>query len=190
MRDDCKMSFRKLKRISIHGNSPKNLILRQQFAINMVQQSLAGKVLLCIDETWLGMSDFRKMKWRVKGSTNSVPSIQLVPRISMIVGVDTLGNIYLSLTQSNSNSQIMDIFFRYLDQRLEKERKKWKNNTIIILDNAPYHNSSYTLKTFESLKLPIMFTGPHSYDGSPCELFFAQFKQADINPRHLPMGKK
>ena len=108
----------------------------------------------------------------------------------MIVGVDTLGNIYLSLTQSNSNSQIMDIFFRYLDQRLEKERKNWKKNTIVILDNAPYHNSSMTLKTFESLKLPIMFTGPHSYDASPCELFFAQFKSVDINPRHLPMGKK
>ena len=108
----------------------------------------------------------------------------------MIVGVDTLGNIYLSLTQSNSNSQIMDIFFRYLDQLLEKERKNWKKNTVIILDNAPYHNSSATLKTFESLKLPIMFTGPHSYDASPYELFFAQFKSVDINPRHLPMGKK
>ena len=70
----------------------------------------------------------------------------------MIIGVDTLGNIYLSLTQSNSNSQVMDMFFRYLDQKLEKERKNWKKNTVIILDNAPYHNSSATLKTFESLK--------------------------------------
>jgi len=36
----------------------------------------------------------------------------------------------------------MDIFFRYLDQRIEKERKNWKKKTVIILDNAPYHNSS------------------------------------------------
>ena len=98
MRDDCGMSYRSIKRISIHGNSPKNLVLRQQFAIEMLKVSMENKILLCIDETWLGMSDFRKMKWRVKGSTNSVPSIQLVPRISMIVGIDTIGNIYLSLT--------------------------------------------------------------------------------------------
>lgn len=136
------------------------------------------------------MSDFRRMKWRIKGTTYSVPSIQLVPRISMIVGLDTLGNVYLSLTQSNSNSQVMDIFFRYLDQKLEKERKGWKKNTVVIIDNAPYHTSEATLKSFENMKLPIMFTGPHSYDASPCELFFTQFKSVDINPRHLPMGKK
>ena len=28
MRDDCQMSYRSIKRISIHGNSPKNLVLR------------------------------------------------------------------------------------------------------------------------------------------------------------------
>ena len=108
----------------------------------------------------------------------------------MIVAVDTLGNIYFSLTQSNSNSQIMEMFFRYLDKKLEKERPGWRKSTVVILDNAPYHNSKATLKTFEDLNLPIMFTGPHSYDASPCELFFAQFKSVDINPRHLPMGKK
>ena len=87
------------------------------------------------------MSDFRRMKWRVKGTTNSVPSMQVLPRISMIVGLDTLGNVYLSLTQSNSNSQVMDVFFRYLDQKIEKERKGWKKKTVVIIDNAPYHQS-------------------------------------------------
>ena len=43
---------------------------------------------------------------------------------------------------------------------------------------------------FETLKIPIMFLGPHSYDAAPCELFFAQFKDRDINPRHIPTGKK
>ena len=75
MREDCEMSYRSIKRISIHGNSPKNLVLRQQFAIEMLKVSNEGKVLLCIDETWLGMSDFRRMKWRVKGTTNSVISV-------------------------------------------------------------------------------------------------------------------
>ena len=34
-----------------------------------------------------------------------------------------------------------------------------------------------------------MLLGPHSYDTAPCELFFAQFKKVDINPRHIPTGK-
>ena len=59
----------------------------------------------------------------------------------MITGIDTLGNIYLSIIQSNSNSQIMELFFRQLVLKLNKDRIDWRDNTIIILDNASYHNS-------------------------------------------------
>ena len=190
MHRDCDLRYRKIKPMSIHGNCAKNLVLRQQFALEFIKFSTQKKVLLNVDETWLGMADFRKMKWRLKDSTNSVPILQMQPRISMIVVIDNLVNIYLSLTQGNSNSQMMDLFFRQLVKKLDKERKGWRSNTVIILDNAPYHTSSGSLSSFESLKLPILFTGPHSYDAAPCELFFALFKQVDINPRHLPLGKK
>ena len=32
LKKDCGMSYRRIKPISIHANSPKNLVLRQQFA--------------------------------------------------------------------------------------------------------------------------------------------------------------
>ncbi len=57
------------------------------------------------------------------------------------------------------------------------------------MDNAPYHKSGNSLKLFEELKLPVIFTGPHGYAGSPIELFFAAFKSNDINPRHLATSK-
>ena len=41
----------------------------------------------------------------------------------------------------------------------------------------------------ERLRFPIMMTGPYSYDVAPAELFFAAFKNADINPRKVPLGK-
>ena len=37
MREDLGMRYRKIKPISIHGNSDKNLILRQQFALKLIQ---------------------------------------------------------------------------------------------------------------------------------------------------------
>ena len=103
----------------------------------------------------------------------------------MILGLDSNGQVYLTMVQSNSNSKIMDIFFRQLTLKLDQERKKWRKDTVILLDNAKYHNSSTTLKLFETLNLPILFTGPHSYDAAPCELLFAAFKSKDINPRHI-----
>ena len=58
------------------------------------------------------MCDFRRRKWQASGTTNSIARKMMVPRISMIVAMDTNGNVYQSLTQSNSNSKIMELFFR------------------------------------------------------------------------------
>ena len=55
------------------------------------------KIFLNVDETWLGMSDFRRMKWQVPGTTNSFPKMEVQPRVTMILGLDTLGNVYVAL---------------------------------------------------------------------------------------------
>ena len=108
----------------------------------------------------------------------------------MIVGLDTFGSVYLTLVQSNSNSKIMEIFIRELVRKLDSERADWRKNTVIMFDNAPYHTSPATMRVLENQKVPVIFTGPHSYDAAPCELWFAHFKAQDINPRHVPTGKR
>ena len=62
MRDDLDMRYRKVMPVSIHANSPKNLVLRQQFALKYIELLFKGKIILNIDETWLGICDFRRMK--------------------------------------------------------------------------------------------------------------------------------
>ena len=83
----------------------------------------------------------------------------------------------------------MEIFFHSLVRQLDRERPGWRDDTVILIDNAPYHASPATYKVFATLNLPIIFTGPHSYDAAPCELFFAAFKKADINPNRVKTGK-
>ena len=92
--------------------------------------------------------------------------------------------------QANSNSKVMEIYLHQLVKTLDEERPGWRKNTFLMWDNAPYHSSPATLAVLEKLKVPVLFTGPHSYDASPCELFFAHFKKSDINPRRLPTGKR
>ena len=103
MHKELDMSYQKIVKTAIHANSVKNLFLRQRFAVKFIALTQKKTVFLNIDETWLDMSDFRKMKWRPKYSTNSNPVFTVWPRISMIVAIDTLGNVYFTLTQSNSN---------------------------------------------------------------------------------------
>jgi hypothetical protein len=98
LRGQLGMRYRKIERVSLHANLEKNKILRQQWAEAFIKLWQESKVILNVDETWLGMSDFRRMKWRGQGVNNSVPSRTIAPRISMIVGLDSNGNVYYSLT--------------------------------------------------------------------------------------------
>ena len=155
-----------------------------------LRSDIRGKVIMNIDETWLNVADYRKMKWGFKGQNNNLPKKSMNPRISMIVGIDTLGNVYFTLSQSNSNSTIMDLFFKELAVKLDKDRPNWRQQTIILLDNASYHCSKETIAMLKTQRIPTMFLGPYSYDVAPCELFFALFKQVELNPNNLPLGKK
>ena len=118
LRRDLGMSYKKVKGVAPHANSEKNRVLRQRFALELVTLLEKVKRILNVDETWLGMTDFRRMKWRARGSNNSVPHVQVAPRISMIVGLDTTGAVYLSLLQANNDSSTMDLFFKSLVKKL------------------------------------------------------------------------
>ena len=98
MSKDLDMSYARIKNISLHGNSVKNLVMRQRFAIKMLALSSKKTVFISMDESWIDCADYRRFRWRPKYATNSQPIVQLQPRISMLVAIDTLGNIWLSLT--------------------------------------------------------------------------------------------
>ena len=100
---DLGMRYRKVSQIPMLANSERSLVLRQRWALAFLGLDHSKKIILNVDETWLGMSDFRRRKWQAPGTNNSVKAFSMVPRVSMFIGVDTLGNVYLSLNQSNSN---------------------------------------------------------------------------------------
>ena len=72
LKEDLGMRFKKVHPISTHANCEKNLVLRQRFAMVLLDTLFAGKVVINVDETWLAMSDFRRKKWCAKDSRNSV----------------------------------------------------------------------------------------------------------------------
>ena len=59
----------------------------------------------------------------------------------MIAAIDTEGQLYLSLTQFNTDSDVMLMFMSRLAVLLSEERSDWRQDTYWLLDNAPYHRS-------------------------------------------------
>ena len=89
--------YKKIKKVSYQGNSDKNMLHRQQFVYVFNNIDLKRKTIINIDETWLGMTDFRQMHWTFPGLPSSVPKKLMSPRVSMIAALDTSGRVFLSI---------------------------------------------------------------------------------------------
>ena len=85
------------------------------------------------------------MNWQYKGVKNNLAKKHWNPRISLIVAVDSKGEVFCSLTQANMNSQVIGLFFKHLSIKLDVLRPNWRKTHVILVDNAPYHSSKQTL---------------------------------------------
>jgi hypothetical protein len=184
------MKWKQVKRIAYNANCTKSLVLRQQFAIAMIKLMQSKKRLCCLDESWINDSQFTRKKWKLPGTTNSISGHQVNPRITAIGCLDTLGNVYMSLLQSNTNNTTMKMFLTSLVKRLELEDRDYSTNVVGFMDGAGYHMSDDVILHLKKLRLNVIFTGPRSYDGSPIERFWAYLKMGDLNKMNMATGRK
>ena len=138
---------------------------------------LSGKRVINIDETWLPYLDFRNHKWAPKGEINSVACKDLIPKVNMIAAVCTIGQVYVSLTQINTDSSVMISFISRLATVLTYEDANWKRDSVLVLDGAKYHKTPDVRLLLKRLGINHIISGPYAYDSAPCELFFSYFKR-------------
>ena len=67
-----------------------------------------------IDESWIAESDYRRFRWVPKGDDNSLSERAVGHRVNMIVAVSSQGHVWLSLTQCNTDENVMQMFLSKL----------------------------------------------------------------------------
>ena len=77
----------------------------------------------------------------------------------MIAAIDTEGELYLSLTQFNTDSDVMLMFLSRLAELLTKERGNWRQDTYWLLDNASYHRSREVRRHLLNLGVKVILSG-------------------------------
>ena len=189
MRDDMKMRYKNITAITWKQNSDTNRVLRQVWSKAFIRMQPSTRVILNFDESWIDHMDCRYRKWGLIGSPNSISKKQVHPRVTMIMAIDTLGNLYSSYTQVNTDSLVISMYLRELVKQLDKDRPKWRDNTVVLLDNAKWHTAGLVLDTMSELRVPVMFLPPHAYKVAPIEMLFAAIKAKDLNPAHHKTGK-
>ena len=101
-----------------------------------------------------------------------------------------MGNYYLCCSKGLNNSLTIYWYLLKLACLLERRNPAWRETTVIVLDLASYHKSTFMLSRLEKMKIPILFLGPFSYDLDVAESFFAQVKQHEIGEPRWNMNNR
>ena len=59
-------------------------------------------------------TEYRRMKWRPYGSSNSVSGNEVAPRLAVITTIDNFGKLYMTMTQTNTDRWVFMLFLTKL----------------------------------------------------------------------------
>lgn len=189
-RKELQMGYRLAKGVPVQSNIERALVLRQQYSLRLLPLLEKKARVINVDESWLNQTRFLRRTWVPSDAPSTFREKQVSPRISLILALDTEGRIWWSLTQANTDADVMTMFLRHLERRLDQETPGWQETSYILLDNAAWHSSEEMKLRLAKMSLPIIYSGPYSYATAPCEAVFAALKFGDLNPDRLPTGKK
>ena len=167
------MRYRRVKATPWHGNSQKSLCLRQLYARTLIDRMAAGDVICNVDQTWLPVLDFRRMRWRERGATNSLALRLTRPRVSVIAAIFSTGEVYYCVSLSNTNADTLLLWLTKLTQRLDRDRPGWASTVLFTLDGGKYHRTAPVREQMARLGMQVAISGPYQYDAAPIELYFA-----------------
>ena len=90
-----------------------------------------------------------------------VTTMQRLRSLSIIAAVSSEGRFMFTVNCGKNNSNTLMLLLIKLSNYLDTVNAKWRHNTIIMIDNAPYHRSKLMMEKYELLKVPLMFLGPY-----------------------------
>ena len=96
----------------------------------------------------------------------------------------------MALTMSNTDSDVLCLFLKELFEKISLERPDFRENTILLIDGAPYHRSDETHNFLSNIGIKTVMGGPYGYEAAPIEGFFALLKSKNLNPEFESTGKK
>ena len=149
-----------------------------------------GTRIINIDESWLNDTNFTRKIWIPSQTSSSMPLNPVHHRLSLIAALDTEGRVYYSLTQANTDQNVMLALLIGLMNLLDMENPEWREDTIFLFDGARYHVGSEIRTYMRQLELEVMWSAPNSYSTAPIEMVFGALKFGELNPDGLKTGKK
>ena len=184
LRERLGATFRLLKPIKAIQNQPAALLQRQYAAARYIEALDRGLRVICLDESVIKWTDHRKRGWVPKARRNQVTSNANTNGVNLIAAMCSSGEVCYTVNCGITNSETFCLFLVKLVEHLDGEDLRWREHSVIMLDNANYHRSVPTLRVMDDLRLPVLFLGPYHFRLAPVEMLFNYVKNRDLNLLH------
>ena len=81
--------------------------------------------------------------------------------MNLIIGVSSIGEFFYTINHGRTNATTFLFFLTKLVKHLSESDTNWREKTVLLIDNAPYHRSKMIMDKYLELNLPLMFFGPY-----------------------------
>ena len=125
-RKELGMGYRLAKGVPIQSNLERALVLRQQYSLRLLPLLEKKTRIINIDESWLNQTRVLRRTWVPSDAPGTFREKQVIPRISLILALDTDGKMWCALTQANTDADVMTLFLQHLARRLDLESPGWQ----------------------------------------------------------------
>ena len=109
--------------------------------------------IINVDESWLNETNYTRMMWCPPSTPATMTSKSVAPRIALIAALDNDGKVYYSLTQTNTDSDVMMLFMQHLIKQLDSESANWRASTTFLFDGAKWHTGSEMREYFRKMEV-------------------------------------
>ena len=114
--------------------------------------------------------------WLPKGVTSAIVNQLHTGSKSMLAAFCSDGEYIWAVINRTVDSEIFCEFLWIVNYFLELRKLNWKDKSVIVIDNAPYHWSSRTTDKMIGLDLNIKYLPPYSPMLAPVEGLFKLIK--------------
>ena len=181
IRRELQLVWRRVRPQHAYVNSHKNIVLRQTFAIKLIDAIKAGKKIINMDETCITSTFKNAYSYGCRGEGNSRTFNKSVQGLSLLLAISQDGLRVFQFINGTHNTWTFMAFMTKLVALLDLHLENWREQYVILIDNCPAHSSAITAKMLSHMGVPIMFSAPASYAALPVEGVFKIVKARDLD---------
>ena len=176
MKEDIKLSYKKIKSRPYNINFEKVRLTRILFSIKFTQIITNNTLLLNIDESSINRNLKTHYSWSLKGNKTEAKNSFIVGSASLIFGILSNGSSIGMITNGTINSLKFITFLKNLKEWLNKNKNFGFKETLLIMDIWSIHKSKSTINYLKKIKIQVLFLPVYSPILAPIEKFYGILK--------------